>query len=115
MRLYHRSQKRVCAKKEKDISIVQNREREGSEVLKESVEEEIYLTTKVTTNITDALCAKEGWKEEEGTRLQEEEGVYRDESKYNNMRIKEKDEQKAVFLILKSAYKPIVMFFRLTN
>jgi len=27
------------------------------------------LTTEVTTNITDALCAKEGWKEEEGTKL----------------------------------------------
>jgi len=32
-------------------------------------EEGIYLTIKVTTDCTSILCRKEGWEEEEGTRL----------------------------------------------
>ena len=34
---------------------------------------------------------------------------------YNNMRIKEGDEWKAVFTTPKRSFKPTVMFFRLTN
>ena len=34
---------------------------------------------------------------------------------YNNMRIKEGDEWKAVFTTLKGFFEPTVMFFRLTN
>jgi len=34
---------------------------------------------------------------------------------YNNVRIKKYDEWKAAFLMSKSTYEPIVMFFRLTN
>jgi len=34
---------------------------------------------------------------------------------YNNMRIKEGDEWKVVFSTLRGTYKPIVMFFGLTN
>jgi len=35
--------------------------------------------------------------------------------RYNNMRIKEEDEWKAVFTTLEGSFKPTVMFFRLTN
>ena len=34
---------------------------------------------------------------------------------YNNIRIKEGDEQKAAFSMPEGAFKPMVMFFRLTN
>ena len=34
---------------------------------------------------------------------------------YNNMRIKEEDEWKAVFTTLERFFEPTVMFFRLTN
>ena len=34
---------------------------------------------------------------------------------YNNMRIKEGDEWKAVFTTLEGSFEPTVMFFRLTN
>ena len=34
---------------------------------------------------------------------------------YNNVRIKEKDEWKAAFTTLEGSFKPMVMFFRLTN
>jgi len=34
---------------------------------------------------------------------------------YNNVRIKEKDEWKAVFTTLEGSFKPTVMFFGLTN
>ena len=35
--------------------------------------------------------------------------------KYNNIRIKEKDEWKAAFTIPEGLFEPTVMFFRLTN
>jgi len=41
----YRSQRRICAK------------------------EEIYKAIKITTNVTGILCAKERWKEEDGTEL----------------------------------------------
>ena len=34
---------------------------------------------------------------------------------YNNVRIKKRDEQKAVFTIPEGSFKPMVMFFGLTN
>jgi len=34
---------------------------------------------------------------------------------YNNVRIKERDEWKAVFTMLEGSFKPTVMFFGLTN
>ena len=34
---------------------------------------------------------------------------------YNNVRIKKRDEWKAVFIILEGSFEPIVIFFRLTN
>ena len=34
---------------------------------------------------------------------------------YNNVRIKEGDEQKAAFTTSKGSFKPTVMFFKLTN
>lgn len=34
---------------------------------------------------------------------------------YNNIRIKKDDKQKTAFSISKNAYKPVVIFFRLTN
>jgi len=35
--------------------------------------------------------------------------------RYNNVRIKKEDEWKVVFLIPEDAFKPMVMFFGLTN
>ena len=34
---------------------------------------------------------------------------------YNNVRIKEGDKWKAVFMMLEGSFEPTVMFFRLTN
>jgi len=42
LRLCHRSQRRFCAKKEKDISVVKNKEREDIEVCERPVEKRIY-------------------------------------------------------------------------
>ena len=64
----YRSQRRVCPKKGKDISIVQNRKGESTEVLERSAEKEIDSTIKITTDITSILCAKEGWKEKDNIR-----------------------------------------------
>jgi len=53
--------------KKRKIYLLLRIERAGSEVFKESVEEEVYLTIEITTNITIILCTKEEWKEENGT------------------------------------------------
>ena len=45
-------------KKEEDISIVQNREREGSGVLEESVKKGVYSTIKITINVTGIICTE---------------------------------------------------------
>ena len=45
-------------KKKKDISIVQNREREDSGVLEESVKKGVYSTIKITINVTGILCTE---------------------------------------------------------
>ena len=56
------SQERFCAKKGKDISVVKNRERESTEIHKELVKKGVYLTIKITTDITDVFCTEEEWK-----------------------------------------------------
>jgi len=55
--------------KGEDIFVIKNRKGGGSEVCKKLVEKKIYLTVKITTNITSVLYAKEEWKEEDGARL----------------------------------------------
>lgn len=66
MELCYKSQKIICSKKGENILIVQNREGESTEVLEGSVEKEVYLTIKITTDITGILCAEE---EKDGARL----------------------------------------------
>jgi len=58
MRLCYRSQER-SSKKEKDISIIKSRERGSSGVYKRSVKEGLYLTIKITTDITGVLYTEE--------------------------------------------------------
>jgi len=55
--------------KKGNIYLLSKIEREGIGICKRSVEKEIHLTIKVTANVTSILCAKEGWKEENGTKL----------------------------------------------
>jgi len=69
MRSCYRSQGRICSKKGEDIPIVKSREKGGTGIHEESVEEEIYPIIKITTKITSVLCTKEEWKEDDGTGL----------------------------------------------
>ena len=69
MILCSKSQGRFCAKKEKDISIVKNRKERFLGVFARLVKKEVYLTIKITIDITSVICVKEGWKEENGTVL----------------------------------------------
>ena len=59
MRLYYKSQRRVCSKKEKDISIIKNKEKGGSGICKELVKKGVYSTIKITIDITNILCTEE--------------------------------------------------------
>ena len=70
MGLYYKSQKRFCAKEEKNISIVKNREGRDTRVCEESAKKKVYLTIKITTDITSVLYTKEGQKKENSTGLQ---------------------------------------------
>ena len=56
-------------KKGEDISIVKNRKRGSTGVCEGSVEKGVYQAIEITTDIASVLCAKEGWKEENGIRL----------------------------------------------
>ena len=60
MKLCYRSQRRICSKKGKDIFIVKNRKRGSSGVSEKLVKKGVYLTIKVTINITGIFCVKEG-------------------------------------------------------
>jgi len=55
--------------KGEDIFVIKNKEKGGLEICKESVEEGVHLTIKITIDITGVLCPKEGWKEEDSARL----------------------------------------------
>ena len=70
MRSYYRSQRRFYAKKEEDISVIKDKEREITGICKGLVEEGIYQAIKITTNITSVLCIKEEWEEEDNVKLQ---------------------------------------------
>jgi len=49
----------VFVPKKKEISVVKNREGKGSGVFEELDKKGVYLTIKITTDITSILCAKE--------------------------------------------------------
>ena len=55
--------------KGEDIFVIKNREREVSRVFERLVKERIYLTIKITTDVTGVLCSKEVWKEEHSVEL----------------------------------------------
>ena len=69
MKSYYKFQRRICSEKEEDIPIVKNREREGTGIYEGLVEKRIYLTIKVTTDVTGVFCTEEGWEKEDGIRL----------------------------------------------
>ena len=56
--------------KKREIFFVKNRGRKDSGIFERSAEKEIYLTIKITTDITNILCAEEEWEEEDSTELQ---------------------------------------------
>jgi len=65
----NRSKGRVCAEEGESVSIVEKRKRGGKGVYSRATEEGVYMTIKVTTDSTDILCRKKGWKEENGPGL----------------------------------------------
>jgi len=69
MKSCYRFQERICSEKKEDIPIVKNRERGSTGICEGLVEERIYLTIKVTTDVTGVLCTEEGWEEENGIGL----------------------------------------------
>ena len=65
----HKSQERICSEKGEDISIIKNRERGSSGVCEGPVKKEVYLTIKITIDITSVLYTEEEWEEEDGILL----------------------------------------------
>jgi len=64
-----RSEGRICTKKKEGVPVAKRGKRGGEGVYKETAEERIHMTIKVTTDDTGILCRKEGWEEEEGSGL----------------------------------------------
>jgi len=69
MKPCYKCEKRVCAKEGEGVLIVERRERRGVQVHRGTVEEGLHQTLKVVSNGTSVFCKKEGWEEEDGTRL----------------------------------------------
>ena len=61
MGLCNKGKRRVCAKKEKDISIIEGGEKKGIWVYWKITKEKVYYILKVASNNTSVFCKKEGW------------------------------------------------------
>jgi len=59
----------IYAKKGKSILTIEREKRGGTDICGRPVEEGIYSTLQVTTDIASILCSKKGWYMENGTRL----------------------------------------------
>ena len=66
---HNRYKKRVCTEKRKGIPIVERRERRGMGVYQGIVKKRVHQTLEVISDGASVLYRKEGWKEEDGTRL----------------------------------------------
>ena len=69
LQVWTASNKKTLFQKGEDISIVKNRKKGDLRVCKKSIEKRLYLTIKITIDITSVLCAKEEWKEDNSARL----------------------------------------------
>jgi len=61
MGLCDRVKRGICAKKEKSIFTIKRGKRRGTGICGESTAKEIYLTIKITTDLTSPFCSKEEW------------------------------------------------------
>jgi len=59
----------ICAKKGESVFAVKRGKRGGTGICGGSTAKGIYLTIKITTDLTSPFCSKEEWKEENGIRL----------------------------------------------
>ena len=117
MKSCDRSKEKVYTEKGKSVSVVKGREREGVQVHWRTIEERVYQTLEVALNGTSIFIGKKNGKKY----IVENIGTKKVFTKLNlrwwyiNIQIKEGNEWKAVFTTLKGSFKPMVMFFRLTN
>ena len=65
----HRIKGRVYTKERKGILAIKRRKRGGTDICGRPVEERIYLTLQITSNVTSTLCGKKGRYMEDSTRL----------------------------------------------
>ena len=70
MRSHDRCKEGICAKKEEDIFVVKRGKRRSKGVHLKAVKKEVHSTIQVTSNSASILCGEEGWKKENGARLQ---------------------------------------------
>jgi len=66
---HHRIKEGVYTKERKGILIIERRKKGGTDICGRPVEERIYPTLQITSNITSTLCGKKGWCTEDSTRL----------------------------------------------
>ena len=59
----------VYAEERESVPFIERRERGSERVYKGMTEKGLHLAIEVTTNSASILCWKEGWEEEDGTRL----------------------------------------------
>jgi len=59
----------VYTKEREGILIIKRKKRGGTDICGRPVEERIYPTLQITSNVTSTLCGEKEWYTEDGTRL----------------------------------------------
>ena len=104
--------------RKKNIFDIKRREGGSKGIYKGTVEKRVYQAFKVTLDFTSVLCRE---KNEKKRIVINTIGIKRVFTKtnlyqrYNNVQMKERNKQKAMFIMYLGVYKSIVMFFGLTN
>ena len=65
----NRSERRMCTKEGKGLSVVEGGKGGGERVYQRAVAKRIYPTIKITTDSASILCRKKGWEEVDGAGL----------------------------------------------
>ena len=62
-------EKGICAKQGESVFVIKREKRGCTSICRGSTVKGIHSTTEIATDLTSPFCSKEGWQEENGTRL----------------------------------------------
>ena len=66
---YNRIERRVCTKEKVSVFTMERGKRGSASICGRLAAKRVYLTIKITTDLTSPFYSKERWKKENGTKL----------------------------------------------